>query len=1035
MRKSFGVLVVMTGVGVVMWGGLAGCGRSPQSASVATARQAVWQEDPWLDEQQKELLAKLTDESSTDLHVETWARAGVVQRLDLDVASGAPSGSSLEVHARTFLAEYGQLWKLGEVTLQTVATQELDDCSSVTLQRIEGELPVVNATLRVIVTPGGRIRAITGRMTGEPFTVDERQASVEDLAKDLSAGFGAGEVPPESFQAGATEVVFDPFFSGDSEHDAVRGWMWQGHDAETGATTQVVVASQVTGGVVFAGQLHPIEPGTPFVCGNQDPQLWLPEVEYDELSGMPMFVGMAHFGGLKTTGSDDVKRALSVMQFEGVQQLYGDADPASHLDLLETATASDGRVAVTFRELWDGIPVEGTWVTVVLSPAKRAERIHSRFVYFPATASQPTVAEPAAQATAVDECLLAECGSDPTCRSELTAELGQAPVSGRLAVFSGLVFQGTSIPGKSELAWGFELPRREVWVSAITGLVLGSYARHALDLSMPWDIHNGAPFADELQIVDGGALPGVSVDPDVAALNGHVLAMGNFVEAQHSWVGVHGDGGWEHFYVGGKNQPADAGLVDQNNASFCPWASCSGSLVEGDLLFGRNAIAPDVVAHEWGHGIVFWGVWKDRWRGPEWFCEGRSVHEHLADVIGETSFPSAGGAWTIAEDAPMGAIRSMSRPSSVAPVGYDYWPPGTSSDWCMPEANVYQYAGPADRAATLIADGFNGRPGIGRPALQELYWQTLGPKNGPSMNTGLAVLGPSARYPDLVRALHATCLGSRGSTLKGVQILPATCDMVNRAFVEVGFLDRRVFGVTQVTRLFMGNTAHSFSAYKGLRLYRGCTLTNQRLTVIEDDTGRVRTSDWNDTPEMTVNYGSEFGVHVTARGSATDPTDRFVEYSVGAKWFGPWTATIFVNEDIALGPGVTQESDCFAPVGYHGKRLVSAQQVNEWPVFLDGNRGELDINIGVGFPPNCQLPSAAIVGTHWHRDGTTFGDVDHFDHHSHGYTVVPLVPGTYAARVGWWHSGTTAIFARVVYNVLEPDNGSCQVPGAVIEVP
>lgn len=65
----------------------------------------------------------------------------------------------------------------------------------------------------------------------------------------------------------------------------------------------------------------------------------------------------------------------------------------------------------------------------------------------------------------------------------------------------------------------------------------------------------------------------------------------------------------------------------------------------------------------------------------------------------------------------------------------------------------------------------------------------------------------------------------------------------------------------------------------------------------------------------------------------------------------------------------------------------------------------------------------------------SFGDVAHFDHHSHGYTVVPLVPGTYAARVGWWHSGTTAIFARVVYNVLEPDNGSCQVPGAVIEVP
>lgn len=989
-------------------GGLAGCGRSPQSEAGPTAKQALaWQEDPWLDAQQKELLSKLRDQSSSPLHVETWARAGVVQRLELDVPSSAPSGSSLEVHAQTFLGEYGALWKLGETKLQTIASRELEECSSVTFQRVEAGLPIVNATLRVVLTPDGRIRAVTGRMSGEAFSVDERQASVEELGEGLAAGFGRDEVPPEAFKDGAREVVFDPFFSGDSEHEAVRGWMWEGHDAETGALTRAVVVSQASAAVVFAGQLHPIEPATPFVCEAQDPQLWLPEVEYDELSGMPLFVGMSHFGGLKTTGSDDIKRALSAMQFEGVQQLYGDADPASHLGFVEHTTSADGRVAVTFRELWDGIPVEGTWVTVVLSPAKRAERIHSRFVYFPGTATQPTVAEPDAQTVAVDEYLLAECGNEPTCRSELTAELVQAPVTGRLAVFSGLVFQGTSIPGTSELAWGYELPRRELWVSATSGLVLASYPRRALHASVPWDIQKGAPAPAEVQIVDGGVVPGVSVDPDVATLNTHVVAMADFVETRHMWVGVRGDGGWEHFFVGGKNQAADAGLLNQNNAAFCNGprgcaaTNSSPAMDEGDLYFGRNYIAADVVGHEWAHGIVYWGL-KEAHR-PQYFCEGGSVHEHLADVFGETAFAS-----------PMGA----------------------SPDRCQQAGEIYQYAGPANRAATLIADGFNGRTGIGRSALEELYWQTLAP------GQGLAVLGPSARYPDLRRALHATCVLNRGSQLQGVTISPATCDMVNRAFVEVGFMDRRVFGVTQVTRLFLGDTAHTFSAYSGLRLHRGCTLTNQRLTVVDDD-GRVRSSDWNDSPEMTVNYGSEFGVRVTTRGSATDPTNRFVEYSVGAKWFGPWTATIFIDEDIALGPGVTEESECFAPQGYRSKRLVSAQQVNEWPVFLDGNRGELDTNIGVGLPPGCQMASSSIggsstysvVGTHWHRDGTTFGDVAHFDHHSHGYSVVHLVPGTYAARVGWWHSGTTAIFARVVYNMLEPVNGTCQVPGSVIEVP
>lgn len=132
----------------------------------------AWRRDTALSSAQKARLHALELESQSDILVETWARAGTVYRLDLDVSSGASAGSSLTAHALAFVARNLALWRLQSVSPLTVFGERSDGaCSSVTLQLSRGGVAVHNATLTVLVSPQGRIHGVTGRMSGDALTV------------------------------------------------------------------------------------------------------------------------------------------------------------------------------------------------------------------------------------------------------------------------------------------------------------------------------------------------------------------------------------------------------------------------------------------------------------------------------------------------------------------------------------------------------------------------------------------------------------------------------------------------------------------------------------------------------------------------------------------------------------------------------------------------------------------------------------------------------------------------------------------------
>ena len=173
------------------------------------------------------------------------------------------------------------------------------------------------------------------------------------------------------------------------------------------------------------------------------------------------------------------------------------------------------------------------------------------------------------------------------------------------------------------------------------------------------------------------------------------------------------------------------------------------------MVFGTGfPVADDVVGHELTHGYV------ERTSGLFGLNQSAAINESLADTIGEIVdhrnplSPASDADWTIAEESPLGVLRSMkdptlkNHPDKMTSSNYvtdDFW---TDRD------GVHRNAGVGNKAAYLISQGgtFNGQTvtGIdgsdaGLAKTGRLYLETI------------KRLTSGAQYADLGRTLVATC--------------------------------------------------------------------------------------------------------------------------------------------------------------------------------------------------------------------------------------------------------------------------------------
>jgi hypothetical protein len=171
------------------------------------------------------------------------------------------------------------------------------------------------------------------------------------------------------------------------------------------------------------------------------------------------------------------------------------------------------------------------------------------------------------------------------------------------------------------------------------------------------------------------------------------------------------------------------------------------------MVFGDGyAEGDDVVAHELTHGVI------DRTSQLFYLHQSGAINESLADVIGEVVDHRNGtdddSAWTLGEDVPTGAIRSMKDPTLFGQpdrMGSRLY---SAADALTDEGAVHQNSGVGNKAAYLISQGgtFQGVTVRGIDAGDPSLTRT-----GVLYTEVIKRLTSGAQYADLARTLESTC--------------------------------------------------------------------------------------------------------------------------------------------------------------------------------------------------------------------------------------------------------------------------------------
>jgi hypothetical protein len=191
------------------------------------------------------------------------------------------------------------------------------------------------------------------------------------------------------------------------------------------------------------------------------------------------------------------------------------------------------------------------------------------------------------------------------------------------------------------------------------------------------------------------------------------------------------------------------------------------------MIYGNGyALADDIVGHELTHGVTQYES------NLFYYYQSGAINESFSDVWGELydqqnglGNDSADVKWLMGEEAPGGALRSMSNPPASPYLDPDkmtstnYYT-GTSDD-----GGVHTNSGINNKAAYLMVDGgsFNGKTvtAIGADKTLAIYYE---------VQTNLLTSG--ADYADLYNALYQGCLNLVGGA---AGIVSGDCQQVRNA--------------------------------------------------------------------------------------------------------------------------------------------------------------------------------------------------------------------------------------------------------------
>ena len=323
-------------------------------------------------------------------------------------------------------------------------------------------------------------------------------------------------------------------------------------------------------------------------------------------------------------------------------------------------------------------------------------------------------------------------------------------------------------------------------------------------------------------------------------------------------------------------------------------------------VFGPGFATKDVVSHEWTHAVTQYTA------DLVYSYQSGALNESMSDIFGAMVDRDD---WSMGEDTPIGAIRSLQDPTL-------YGDPGKVSDsqfYCGhdDEGGVHTNSGVPNHAAYLMSDGgsYNGRTisGIGRNRTEQIFYRALTVYFSSSTGFNQAYTGLRAACADLFGSSSTYCTNATNA-LQAVEM-----DSTSICGSATGAPDTYEpdDSASQATTITVNGSAQTHNFYvAGDNDWAKFWAANGRSYVI-DTFNLGGFSDTllflYDTDGTTlIAYNDDYGGGLGSRISWTAPADGY--YYIRVRHYSSSAYGLVTNYDLKVNGTIPPDTRMFFPI-------------------------------------------------------------------------------------------------------------------------
>lgn len=432
-----------------------------------------------------------------------------------------------------------------------------------------------------------------------------------------------------------------------------------------------------------------------------------PRYLLDEVTKVPRFVAFNPPLRLSSAANKEVVD-LGFEFFRTFPWMFGTGNPTNQLLPTRVVPSFAGGQCVIFHQIHTGRHVWGCELRVHFDGSRAITSISGRYFRDPGVNATPSFGQGQALEQAVRHWMQAT-GEDQLPPGEAVPERGLVVLPARL----------TDPSAHNDIAWWFEFPDADRFVSASNGTNITVYSRQyhvrkVIDMNQAQDDDDPG----ELQLEDSRRMTSSPLDSDAKSADEAMIAVESFFGGlnQDIWSGANNA---IIARVDVRNPPPVKHTFRFGTCSL-PTACSSPSdpVISIRSFFAGYAAedAKDNVAHEFSHTVI------GRTAELVYAFEPGAVNESFADVFAKLIMPVP-KPWVLGVNLPPSDSRDLAHPIVPSYADYIIKPNTTAEDY----GRVHENSGIGSRAAVLLADGDGTpvHPGIGRPQLARIWWETL----------------------------------------------------------------------------------------------------------------------------------------------------------------------------------------------------------------------------------------------------------------------------------------------------------------------